>query len=154
MAVNLASSLAESGLRTGLLDIDVHGPSGSRLLGLEGQKIMGSAEKPFPWNTGIGIKVVSVGFFPGRTTRSSGGVPLNRRHRCSSPTSSGANLDYLIVDSPPGTGDEPLSICQLVKDPHGAVIVTTPQDVAIIDVRKSISSAASSIFPYSGSSRT
>ena len=48
-------------------------------------------------------------------------------------------LDYLIIDSPPGTGDEPLSICQLIEDADGAVIVTTPQEVAVADVRKSVS---------------
>jgi len=48
------------------------------------------------------------------------------------------DLDYLIVDSPPGTGDEPLSVCQLIPEPDGAVIVTTPQDVALADVRKSV----------------
>jgi len=48
------------------------------------------------------------------------------------------DLDYLVIDSPPGTGDEPLSVCQLIENPDGAVIVTTPQDVALIDVRKSI----------------
>ena len=47
-------------------------------------------------------------------------------------------LDYLVIDSPPGTGDEPLSVCQLIENPEGAVIVTTPQDVALADVRKSV----------------
>lgn len=50
----------------------------------------------------------------------------------------GGNLDYLIIDSPPGTGDEPLSVCQLIPDINGAVVVTTPQDVAVLDSRKSV----------------
>ncbi len=142
VAVNLASYLAGTGLRTGLLDIDVHGPSVPRLLGLEGQKIMGTGEgKLLPVEHPGGMKVVSVGFFLPEAD-----APVIWR----GPLKIGVikqfltdvlwgTLDYLVVDSPPGTGDEPLSICQLVKDPYGAVIVTTPQDVAIIDVRKSIS---------------
>jgi Mrp family chromosome partitioning ATPase len=142
VAVNLASSLAESGLRTGLLDIDVHGPSVPRLLGLEGQKIMGSAEgKLLPVEHRTGIKVVSVGFFlPGTDDAVIWRGPLKIGVIKQFLTDVlWGELDYLVVDSPPGTGDEPLSICQLVKDPYGAIIVTTPQDVAIIDVRKSIS---------------
>ena len=142
VAVNLASSLAERGLRTGLLDIDVHGPSVPRLLGLEREKIMGTQDgKLLPVEHQSGIKVVSVGFFlPGSDDAVIWRGPLKIGVIKQFLTDVlWGNLDYLIVDSPPGTGDEPLSICQLVKDPHGAVIVTTPQDVAIIDVRKSIS---------------
>lgn len=142
VAVNLASALAESGLRTGLLDIDIHGPSVPRLLGLEGQKVMGTAEgKLVPVEHPSGIKVVSVGFFlPGTDDAVIWRGPLKIGVIKQFLTDVlWGNLDYLVVDSPPGTGDEPLSICQLVKDPYGAIIVTTPQDVAIIDVRKSIS---------------
>ena len=56
------------------------------------------------------------------------------------------DLDYLIVDSPPGTGDEPLSICQLIADMSGSVIVTTPQEVAILDSRKSVNFAKQRVF--------
>jgi len=140
VSANLALSLAEKGYEVGLLDSDIHGPSIPKMLGLEDKK-PGSSE------TGIApilalpkLKVMSMGFLiPDKD------APVIWR----GPLKMGAikqligdvdwgNLDYLIIDLPPGTGDEPLSIAQLIPDNDGAVIVTTPQDIALVSVRKSI----------------
>ena len=141
VAANLAVALAERGLRTGLLDIDLHGPSIPKLLHLEGQQLGSDGTMMEPVSFGDGLKVVSIGFM----LQSQDDAVIWR-----GPLKMGVikqfikdvhwgELDYLIVDSPPGTGDEPLSICQLIEDADGAVVVTTPQDVAISDVRKCIS---------------
>ena len=140
VAVNLAVSLAQKGHKTGLLDIDIHGPSVPKLLGLEKERIGNNGIKLIPIEYGKSLKVISIGFLIEDSHD-----PVVWR----GPLKYGVinqflkdvfweDLDYLIVDSPPGTGDEPLSICQLIEDPTGAVIVTTPQDVALIDVKKSI----------------
>ncbi|MBN2160140.1 MAG: Mrp/NBP35 family ATP-binding protein [Spirochaetes bacterium] len=141
VAVNLAVSLAEKKLRTGLLDIDIHGPSVPKLLGIESGQVLGAKDgKMAPVEYSEYLKVVSIGFL----LQGSDDAVIWR-----GPLKYGVikqfladvewgDLDYLIVDSPPGTGDEPLSICQLMENPDGAVVVTTPQDVALIDVRKSV----------------
>lgn len=141
VAVNLAAGLAANGYSVGLLDIDIHGPSIPKLLGLDDVKIkVDEEQKMVPARYGENMKVVSIGFF------------INHKDEAviwRGPMKHGAirqfikdvrwgDLDFLIIDSPPGTGDEPLAICQLIDDPTGAVIVTTPQDVALADVRKSI----------------
>lgn len=140
VAVNLAVALNLSGKRVGLLDVDLHGPSIPTMLGLEGEPVHGSEEGMLPIDLS-GLKVLSLGFF----LRNQDDAVIWR-----GPMKMGAikqflkdvawgDLDYLIIDSPPGTGDEPLSICQLISKLDGAVIVTTPQRVAAVDVRKSIS---------------
>jgi ATP-binding protein involved in chromosome partitioning len=139
VAVNLAAALMMSGKRVGLLDVDIHGPSIPTMLGLERETIRGSEEGLLPVDLS-GMKVMSLGFL----LRSQDDAVIWR-----GPLKMGVikqflkdvawgDLDYLIIDSPPGTGDEPLSVCQLIGQLDGAVIVTTPQKVAAVDVRKSI----------------
>ena len=139
VAVNLAMSAMMSGQRVGLLDVDLHGPSVPTMLGLEGQRLVSGDEGMLPIEIG-GLKVLSVGFL-----LKSADDPVIWR----GPMKIGVirqfiedvdwgDLDLLVIDAPPGTGDEPLSVCQLIPELDGAVIVTTPQKVAAADVRKSI----------------
>jgi Mrp family chromosome partitioning ATPase len=140
VAVNLAMALHLAGKKVGLLDVDIHGPSIPTMLGLEGRQIMEGNGELLPVDLD-GMKVISLGFFIKdqdeaviwRGPMKSGVITQFIRDVA------WGDLDYLIVDSPPGTGDEPLSVCQTIEDADGAVIVTTPQKVAAVDVRKSIS---------------
>lgn len=142
VAVNLAVSLAEKKFRTGLLDIDIHGPSVPKLLGIETGQVMGVKDsKMIPVDYNDHLKVISIGFLLQDQDTAviwRGPMKYTVIKQFLADVEWG-DLDYLIVDSPPGTGDEPLSICQLIENADGAVVVTTPQDVALIDVRKSIS---------------
>ena len=142
VAVNLSFSLAEKKQRTGLLDIDIHGPSVPKLLGIEGNKLEGTDDgRIMPVAYGGFLKVISIGFMLKQSDDAviwRGPLKYGVIKQFLKDVSWG-DLDYLVIDSPPGTGDEPLSVCQLVENPDGAVIVTTPQDVSLIDVRKSIS---------------
>ena len=140
VAANLAVALSLSGASVGLLDVDLHGPSIPRLLNLRGERVFGDDEKLVPLEYGSGLKVISIGNF------------LNSRDDAviwRGPRKTGVirqfisdvawgSLDYLVIDSPPGTGDEPLSVVQTMPDAK-AVIVTTPQELSLDDVRKSIS---------------
>jgi Mrp family chromosome partitioning ATPase/predicted Fe-Mo cluster-binding NifX family protein len=139
VAVNIASALMMSGKRVGLLDVDIHGPSIPTMLGLDQETIRNSEEGLIPIDLGD-MKIMSIGFL----LRHQDDAVIWR-----GPMKYGVikqflkdvvwgDLDYLIIDSPPGTGDEPLSVCQLIEQLDGAVIVTTPQRVAAVDVRKSI----------------
>jgi Mrp family chromosome partitioning ATPase len=140
VAVNLAMALHLAGKKVGLLDVDIHGPSIPTMLGLEGRQIMEKNGELQPVDLD-GMKVISLGFFLKdqdeaviwRGPMKTGVITQFIRDVA------WGDLDYLIVDSPPGTGDEPLSVCQTLVDADGAVIVTTPQKVAAVDVRKSIS---------------
>lgn len=141
VAVNLAVSLGMAGYRVGLLDVDIHGPSVPKMLGLEGT-IMVSSErgKLIPADLG-GLKVMSIGFLlPGEAEAViwRGPAKASAIRQFVGEVEWG-NLDYLVVDCPPGTGDEPLTVIQTLEKIDGAVVVTTPQDVALSDVRKSIS---------------
>ena len=117
VAVNLAAALMMSGKRVGLLDVDIHGPSIPTMLGLERETIQGCEEGLLPIDLG-GLKVMSLGFL----LRNQDDAVIWR-----GPMKMGVikqflkdvvwgDLDYLIIDSPPGTGDEPLSVCQLIGD--------------------------------------
>lgn len=139
VAVNLALSLARRGKRVGLMDIDIHGPSIPTMLGLVGEYSRADREGIIPVEC-HGLKVMSVQFFmedPDAAVIWRGPMKMTVISQFLSDVNWG-ELDYLVVDSPPGTGDEPLSIVQLLDGPDGAVIVTTPQKVAEADVRKSI----------------
>lgn len=141
VAVNLAASLAAKKMKTGLLDVDIHGPSVPTLLGMEGMRIAATGEKEiYPVKYSDYLSVMSVGFLLQDKDMAvvwRGPLKYGIIKQFLSDVVWG-DMDYLIVDSPPGTGDEPLSVCQLVENPDGAVIVTTPQDVALADVRKSV----------------
>lgn len=139
VAVNLAVSLAMSGRSVGLLDTDVHGPSIPTMLGLEKERVQKSDEGLLPVELGA-LKVMSLGFLlqdPDEAVIWRGPAKMGVIGQFLRDVAWG-DLDFLIVDSPPGTGDEPLSVCQLIGSLDGAVVVTTPQRVSAIDVRKSI----------------
>jgi ATP-binding protein involved in chromosome partitioning len=142
VAVNVAAGLAARDRQVGLLDIDLHGPSVPKLLRLEGSQIRGtSANGMVPVRYNDNLKVLSIEFL---LKDQAGEAVIWRgpmKHRMISQFIGEADwgdLDFLVVDAPPGTGDEPLSICQMAPPRSQAVIVTTPQEVAIKDVRKSI----------------
>jgi len=140
VAANLALSLAAKGRRTGLLDVDIHGPSIPRILGLEGYPVESVDQKLLPVPLGEELKVMSIGFLLRGKDEAviwRGPLKMGVIKQFLRDVEWG-ELDYLVVDSPPGTGDEPLSVIQLIQDLDGAVIVTTPQDISIIDVRRSI----------------
>ncbi len=139
IAVNLAAGLKAMGLRTGLLDVDIHGPSIPTMLGLENNALIATEEGLDPLDVN-GLKVISSGFFLKSQDDAviwRGPMKANVIRQFLQDVIWG-ELDLLVIDSPPGTGDEPLSVCQLIKNLDGAVIVTTPQKVAAVDVRKSI----------------
>lgn len=141
VAANMAIALANAGKRVGLLDVDIHGPSIPRLLGLEGQMIAGTGEGIDPIQYDERLKVMSIGFVLSNRDDPviwRGPLKMNAIRQFLKDVEWG-DLDFLIVDCPPGTGDEPLSVAQLLGDPDGAVIVTTPQELAISDVRKCVS---------------
>ncbi len=140
VAVNLAVGLALKGKKTGLLDTDLHGPSVPKMLGLENFVSSGDEThlEPAVRYDGL-LKIMSVQFLLKNLHDSViWRGPL--KHAVISQFighTIWGEIDYLIIDSPPGTGDEPLSVVQTAK-PDAAIIVTTPQDVATFDVRKSI----------------
>jgi ATP-binding protein involved in chromosome partitioning len=141
VAVNLAYALSQSGAKVGIVDTDIHGPNIAKMLGIEKETIGGTEMgKLKPIEVRPNLKAVSMALLGYDTDR-----PIIWR----GPLKAGVikqfladfewgELDYLVVDSPPGTGDEPLSVCQLIPKITGSVIVTTPQDVAVLDSRKAV----------------
>ena len=137
-AVNLALALAKVGAKVGILDADIYGPSQPQMLGINNKKPQSSDGKSMDPIIAHGIEVMSIGFLVDQET------PMIWR----GPMVTGAleqllketkwnNLDYLIVDLPPGTGDIQLTLAQKIPV-TGAVIVTTPQDIALLDARKGL----------------
>jgi Mrp family chromosome partitioning ATPase len=140
VAANLAVALARRGYKTGLLDADIHGPNIPKLLGLEDGRLLGSPEGIMPIESTAGLKVVSVAYVldtPDTPVIWRGAMKHGVIRQFLGEVAWG-ELDILIVDLPPGTGDEPLSVAQSIESADGSIIVTTPQDVALLDSRKSI----------------
>lgn len=142
VAANLSLALArDDEHQVGLLDADIDGPNIPKMLGIEGGYVAGLSDRFIPVSVRPNLGVISMAFFlPHRDS------PVIWR----GPLKSGVikqfiaqaawgDLDYLVVDLPPGTGDAPLSVAQLIKNISGAIVVTTPQDVALLDSRKAIS---------------
>ena len=139
VAANLAMSLADQGFKVGLLDADIHGPSVPTLFDLTGKQALQYGESVEPIEA-RGVKLMSSGFMlshPDQALIMRGPLKNKLIEQMLGDVNWG-ELDYLIVDCPPGTGDEPMAVCQLIDIPDGAVVVTTPQEIAAADVRKSI----------------
>jgi len=152
VAVNFALSLSLAGKRTGLLDIDIHGPSVPKILNLEGKTVQSAADAILPIEVGANLKVMSIGFLLASQDDAviwRGPMKYQMIKQFLKDVEWG-ELDYLIIDSPPGTGDEPLSIIQLLENADGAIVVTTPQEVALSDVRKGITFCRSLNVPVLG----
>ena len=140
VAAGLAVHLTGLGKRVAVLDIDIHGPSIPRLLGVEGERVIGTEGSIQPVVSAAGVSVMSMGLLlQGRDDAVIWRGPLKYGViKQFLRDVEWGELDCLIVDSPPGTGDEPLSVAQLIKGADGALIVTTPQAVSTNDVRRSI----------------
>ena len=140
VAVNLASALADAGRRVGLLDVDLHGPSVPGLLGLEYTPRQGHAGGIAPAKVGENLWAMSIQFFlPERDGAVIWRGP--RKYSAIREMLAGVDwghLDCLVVDAPPGTGDEALALVELLGADTGAVVVSTPQRVAVTDVRKAL----------------
>ena len=143
VAVNIAAVFAKAGNRVGILDADVHGPSVPRLLGLAGKQVKVGPPGAFPVLGPLGMKVVSMDFFlPEEKTPTIWRGPLKMRAIRQLLTDVvWGELDFLFIDLPPGTGDEALSIAQLLPEIDGVIIVTMPSELSRVVVRKSITFA-------------
>lgn len=139
VAANLAMALSKQGARVGLMDVDLHGPDIPRILGLKGvlEASVDGRIRPKPYSDNL--EVISIGSMAGDPDKAviwRGPLKLQVIRQFISGVEWG-KLDYLIIDSPPGTGDEPLTIAQTIPDAK-AIIVTMPQEMSLDDVRKSI----------------
>lgn len=153
VSANLAVALArDSERQVGLLDADIDGPNIPKMLGAEDARVTGSDNSLAPVKIKPNLGIISMAFFlPDKDS------PVIWR----GPLKSGAikqfmgqatwgELDYLVIDLPPGTGDAPLSVAQFIKDVSGAIVVTTPQDVALLDSRKAVNFARKLNVPVMG----
>jgi Mrp family chromosome partitioning ATPase len=140
VAVNLAYGLAEENYRVGLLDVDIHGPDIAKMLGVEDKTVVAAEEGIAPVEITPNLCIISlalIGYNRDAPFIWRGPLKMGVIKQFLADVHWG-ELDYLIIDSPPGTGDEPLSVGQLIPEMDGSIIVTTPQDVSILDSRKSI----------------
>lgn len=141
VAAYLSVCLAKKGYKVGLMDVDLHGPSIPRMLGLKGT-VQPSlhAEKVMPVDLMPNLDVISIEVLMGKNKDAAtiwrGPIKIGVIRQFISDIE-WPDLDYLIIDSPPGTGDEPLTVAQTIKDAR-ALIVTTPQEISLADVRKSV----------------
>jgi ATP-binding protein involved in chromosome partitioning len=138
VAVNMALALAQEGARVGILDADIYGPSQPRMLGLIGKRPETRDGKTLEPLTALGLEAMSIGFLVDEQQPMAWRGPMvtSALNQLLTQTNWG-NLDYLIADMPPGTGDIQLTLAQRVPV-SGAVIVTTPQDIALADARKGL----------------
>ena len=140
VSANLAYALSKRGYTVGILDSDFHGPSIPKILGIENKKPITTNTGFDPVSVSPNLKVMSIGLLLQDNDSPviwRGPLKMGVAKQFIGDVNWG-DLDYLIIDLPPGTGDEPLSIAQLIPNSDGAIIVTTPQDVALVSVRKSI----------------
>lgn len=153
IAVNLAYGLSLLGKKVGLLDADLHGPSMAKMTGSEGAKAAGDAEgRIVPVRLHDNFHALSIAYLienPDSALIWRGPLKMSALKDMIQNTSWG-ELDYLIVDCPPGTGDEPLSVVQLLEHVDGAVVVSSAQDMALLDVRKNLDFAAKLGVPVLG----
>ncbi|MBN2246496.1 MAG: Mrp/NBP35 family ATP-binding protein [Candidatus Aminicenantes bacterium] len=142
VAANLAYAFEKKGLEVGLLDVDIHGPNLAKMLGVEKKRLDVSPNGIKPVQVDKNLKLVSMAFLledPDLPVIWRGPMKMKAIQQFLGDVDWG-NLDWLIIDSPPGTGDEPLSVAQLIPA-SGAVVVTTPQEVSLMDSRKAVAFA-------------
>lgn len=142
VAANLAVALAQRGNRVGLLDVDIHGPNLAKMLGVEGKRLETSGDGIRPVAVNDKLHLISMAFLlqdPNLPVIWRGPMKMKAIQQFLGDVTWG-ELDWLVIDSPPGTGDEPLSVAQLIPASE-AVIVTTPQEVSIMDSRKAVAFA-------------
>jgi ATP-binding protein involved in chromosome partitioning len=136
----VAVNLAREGRRVGIMDVDIHGPNVPKMLGAE-NAVLGTTERSIlPAEAGPNLKLMSVALLLRQDSDAviwRGPLKMGLIKQLLRDVDWG-DLDFLVIDAPPGTGDEPLSVVQLIGDIDGAIIVTTPQAMSILDVRKSI----------------
>jgi ATP-binding protein involved in chromosome partitioning len=136
-AVNLALALAAEGAKVGVLDADIHGPSIPMMLGLSGKPESPDGKNIEP-KLSHGLQAISIGLFLGEDTPAIWRGPMTTQYLQQLLTTTlWKGLDYLVIDLPPGTGDIQLTLAQRVPV-SGAVIVTTPQDIALLDARRAL----------------
>ena len=140
VAANLAEAFQKKGMVTGIMDVDIHGPNIPKLFGVEGKEVMIDNGKMVPVYSKNGIKVMSMGFL----------IETNDKPTIwRGPQKSGAikqfmadvawgDLDVLIIDNPPGTGDEPLTVLQTLPNVDAVIMVTTPNSISQEDVLKCV----------------
>jgi ATP-binding protein involved in chromosome partitioning len=151
VTVNLAAAFAKRGLRVGVLDADIHGPSVPRLLGLSGQQVQVGPPGAFPITGPLGIKVMSIDFFMSEQTPSIWRGPLKMTAiRQFLQDIVWGELDILFIDLPPGTGDEPLTVAQYLPEMDGVIVVTMPSELSSNIVKKSITFALRLNLPIIG----
>jgi len=151
VTVNLATAFAAKGFKVGVLDADIHGPSVPKLLGLEGKRVKYGPPGAFPVEGPLGIRVMSTDFFLPEEAPTIWRGPLKMRAiRQFLEEIVWGELDFLFIDLPPGTGDEPLSVAQLLPEMDGVVIVTMPTGLSSSVVKKAITFAERLNMPVIG----
>jgi Mrp family chromosome partitioning ATPase len=140
VAINLALSMAAKGHKVGVMDVDIHGPDVAKLLGVEEERPSTDGERILPVRVNENLSAMSMAFL--LESRDSpiiwrGPLKMGAIRQFIADVAWG-DLDYLFIDLPPGTGDEPLSVAQLIPEGAWAIIVTTPQEIALLDSRKAV----------------
>ncbi len=152
VSTGLALALARRGLKVGLMDIDITGPNVPKMLGVSGAELSVEEGQINPVEGPFGVKVISMAFLledDDAPVIWRGPVKLGAIQQFIGDVAWG-ELDTLIIDFPPGTSDEPLTVAQSLPEIDGVVVVTTPQDVALLDSRKSVNFAKTMKLPCLG----
>ncbi len=151
IAVNLAYALSERKFKVGLLDVDIHGPNVPKMLHLEDKKLITKNNKLVPIKVDNNLKVMSMAFMLDKEKAVIWRGPIKHNLiRQFIEDVDWEDLDYLVIDFPPGTGDEAISISQLLKGNMNSVIVSTPQQVALLDVARAINFSKEVSIPIIG----
>ena len=141
VTVNLANALVDMGFRVGVLDTDLHGPNVAKMFGVEDAVLLSDDGETFiPVVPKENLKVISLSFAleePDTPVIWRGSLKNSAIRQFIGDVDWG-ELDYLLIDTPPGTGDEQLTVCQTIPELTGSIIVTTPQEVAVLDARRTV----------------
>jgi Mrp family chromosome partitioning ATPase len=152
VTANLGVALAEMGHKVGIADVDIHGPNIPKMLGVEGERLKDNENGIDPFSISDCLKVVSIAFLiesPDQPIAWRDTAKYDYLRELVGSINWG-ELDFLLADLPPGTGHEPISMIELIGNVDGAIIVTTPQDVALLDAQKAIVFANDNEVPVIG----